>query len=125
MDFRTPAGWDTVYGPITNHLQPPTLSGLTVRVETDWYAHDTEFRYLLSPGDTLQVSATTPIGQVFFVPREEITIREATRDELLDYSREKEAFDERKATDQVTAPYGLRYSPLYQKLRKGGKAKER
>jgi hypothetical protein len=124
VDFRTPPGWDTVYGPVVNHLQPPFLSGLTVRVETDWYAHDTEFRYVLQPGDTLQVSSTIPIGQVFFVPREEITLREATSEDVAHFNRERELFDQRKASDQLTAPYGLRYSPLYQKLRKG-KTKDR
>jgi hypothetical protein len=118
-DFRTPEGWDTVYGGLNNHISPPVLSCLTVRVETDWYAHGTEFRYVLQPGDLLHVSATQPIGQVFFVPREEITLRDGSKDELAEFSRQWDDFDREKAADQVTAPYGLRYSPLYQKRRQG------
>jgi hypothetical protein len=90
-----------------------------VRVETDWYAHGTEFRYVLQPGDIFHVTATQPIGQVYFVPRDEISLREATREELAEFSRERDSFDEQKANDQLTAPYGLRYSPLYQKRRQG------
>jgi hypothetical protein len=117
VDFRTPAGWDTVYGPVANHLNPPVLPCLTVRVETDWYAHDTEFRYVLQPGDLLHVAPTLPIGQVFFVPREETALRDGTEAEFSAFCRDREAFDARKAVDQATAPYGMRYSPLYQKMR--------
>ena len=81
VDFRTPKGWDTVYGAVVNEISPPVLSCLSVRVETDWYAQGTEFRYVLQPGDMFHVTATQPIGQVFFVPREEITLREGTKEE--------------------------------------------
>jgi hypothetical protein len=118
-DFRTPKGWDTIYGAVVNEITPPVLSLLTVRVETDWHAHGTEFRYVLQPGDLFQVSATQPIGQVFFVPREEVTLRDGTQEELAEFSRERDAYDREKAADQLTAPYGIRYSPLYQKRRQG------
>ena len=95
------------------------LSCLSVRVETDWYAHGTEFRYVLQPGDMFHVTATQPIGQVFFVPREEIALRDGSQEELAEFNRERDAFDQEKAADQLTAPYGLRYSPLYQKRRQG------
>jgi hypothetical protein len=119
VDFRTPKGWDTVYGAVINEITPPTLAVLTVRVETDWYAHSTEFRYVLQPGDMFRVTATQPIGQVSFVPRDEPVLREATGEELAEFSRQQEAFEREKATDQLTAPYGLRYSPAYQKRRQG------
>jgi hypothetical protein len=117
VDFRTPEGWDTVYTAPTNQISPPMFSCLTVRIETDWYSQGTEFRYVLQPGDLLHVSATQPIGQVFFVPREEVTLREGTREERAEFSRVRDTFDQEKAADQLTAPYGLRYSPLYQKRR--------
>jgi hypothetical protein len=117
VDFRTPPGWDTVYGAVTNQISPPALQCLTVRIETDWYSQGTEFRYVLQPGDLIHVAATQPIGQVFFVPREEITLREASKSEQSEFWRQRDAFDEEKAGDQLTAPYGLRYSPLYQKRR--------
>ena len=119
VDFRTPAGWDTVYGGVSNHFSRPMLPCLTVRVETDWYAHGTEFRYVLQPGDLLHVSATQPIGQVFFVPREEITLRDGSKEEGAEFRERWDAFEKEKSGDQLTAPYGLRYSPLYQKRRQG------
>jgi hypothetical protein len=119
VDFRTPKGWDTVYSGVINEISPPTLSCLTVRVETDWYSHGTEFRYVLQPGDMLHVTPTQPIGQVFFIPRDEPTMRDATREELAEFTRQQHAFDQEKANDQLTAPYGLRYSPAYQKRRQG------
>ena len=119
VDFRTPKGWDTVYGAVVNEISPPLLSCLTVRIETDWYSQGTEFRYVLQPGDLLQVSATQPIGQVLFVPRDDVTLREGSKEELAEFCRQRDAFDQEKAADQLTAPYGLRYSPLYQKSRQG------
>ena len=117
VDFRTPEGWDTVYGGVTNHLTAPVLPCLAVRVETDWFAHGTEFRYVLQPGDMFHISATQPIGQVFFVPREEVTLRDGSKEEQAEFGRQWDAFVREKASDQMTAPYGLRYSPLYQKRR--------
>jgi hypothetical protein len=119
VDFRTPKGWDTVYAAVVNEITPPTLSVLTVRVETDWYPHSTEFRYVFQPGDMFRVTATQPIGQVFFIPREEPTLRDATKEELAEFSRQQDDFGQEKAVDQLTTPYGLRYSPAYQKRRQG------
>ena len=119
VDFRTPEGWDTVYGAVANHISPPMVPCLSVRVETDWFAHGTEFRYILSPGELFYVSATQPIGQVYFVPREEITLRDGTKEEHAQFIRQWDGFIQEKAADQLTAPYGLRYSPLYQKRRQG------
>jgi hypothetical protein len=65
------------------------------------------------------VSATQPIGQVYFVPREEITLRDGTKEEHAQFIRQWDGFIQEKAADQLTAPYGLRYSPLYQKRRQG------
>ena len=118
VDFRTPEGWDTVYGPVLNHLNPPVMPCLTVRVQTDWYAHDTEMRYLLQPGDLFHVAPTVPLGQVFFVPRTDVGLRDGSKEEFAQFCEERESFDEEKASDQLTAPYGLRYSPLYQRRRR-------
>jgi hypothetical protein len=119
VDFRTPKGWDTVYGAVVNEISPPVLQCLDVRIETDWYSQGTEFRYVLQPGDMFHVTATQPIGQVFFVPREEITLRSGTEEEIAEFNRQRDAFEQEKAADQLTAPYGLRYSPLYQKRKQG------
>ncbi len=117
VDFRTPTGWDTLYCGVINQIAPPLFAGLTVRVETDWYAHGTEFRYVLQPGDVLNVTATQPIGQVLFVPRDEVNLRDASKEDIAEFNQRRDSFDAEKAADQLTAPYGLRYSPLYQKRR--------
>ena len=50
-NFKTPPGWDTVYTPILNMIERPLAPMLSVRVETDWYTHETEFRYVLQHPD--------------------------------------------------------------------------
>jgi hypothetical protein len=117
FDFRTPEGWDTVYCAVANQTSPPVPSCLTVRIETDWYSQGTEFRYVLQAGELFHVTASEPIGQVFFVPRDEITLREGSKEDLAEFWRQNDAFNQEKAADQLAAPYGLRYSPLYQKRR--------
>ncbi len=115
VDFRTPDGWDTVYTAVLNEPQPPHVPALTVRVQTDWYAHNTEFRYVLQPGDVISASGTAPVGQVFFVPREEVRLRDASETDLIEFRGAQRRYWEEKAGDQMTAPYGLRYSPHYRK----------
>ena len=66
-NFKTPDGWDTVYTPVLNMVDRPIAPMLIVRVETVWYAHQTEFRYVLQPGEGLPGSHNLPIGQVHFV----------------------------------------------------------
>src|SRR5215831_14908741 len=48
-NFQTPQGWDTVYTPVFNLIERPVAPMLVIRVETDWYVHDSEFRYVLQP----------------------------------------------------------------------------
>jgi hypothetical protein len=112
-NFLTPPGWDTVYTPIFNMIERPIAPMLVVRVETDWYPHDTEFRYVLQPGEAIPGSHTLPIGQVFFVPREPITLRDCTEAEVADLKRLKEEFLREKGAQTLTTPYGLQYSPHY------------
>ncbi len=81
-NFQTPQGWDTVYTPVFNMIERPVAPMLVIRVETDWYVHDSEFRYVLQPGETISASHSMPIGQVIFVPREEITFRDGTKEEI-------------------------------------------
>ena len=114
-NFRTPAGWDTVYTPVFNSIERPAPPMLVVRVETDWYLHETEFRYVLQPGEGISSQRTMPIGQVFFVPREEMTLSECTSEELAAMRRADDEFSRGKAAAQVTTPYGIPYSPHYLK----------
>jgi len=112
-NFQTPAGWDTVYTAVLNMIERPTAPVLVVRVETDWYAHETEFRYVLQPGEGITATHSMPIGQVFFVPREEITLRDCTEDERQAIDKSAEAFSREKAALKMTTAYGMPYSPHY------------
>jgi hypothetical protein len=112
-NFQTPAGWDTVYAPLFNILERPIAPALVVRVETDWYAHNTEFRYVLQPGEGIPGTHYAPIGQVFFVPREEITMRDCTPEEIAALEKSAEEFFLEKAATKIATPTGLQYSPHY------------
>jgi hypothetical protein len=112
-NFQTPPGWDTVYTAVLNMIERPSAPVLVVRVETDWYAHETEFRYVLQPGEGISATYSMPIGQVFFVPREEITLRDCTEEELQAINQSAETFAREKAGFKLTTGYGLQYSPHY------------
>jgi hypothetical protein len=112
-NFQTPHGWDTVYVPILNMIERPVAPMLVVRVETDWYAHETEFRYVLQPGEGMTLSHSVPIGQVFFVPREEITMRDCTTAEIEAIHASQAEFNQQKAAAAQKTSYGLTYSPHY------------
>jgi SEC-C motif len=112
-NFQTPPGWDTVYTPIFNMIERPIAPMMVIRVQTDWYVHDTEFRYVLQPGETISASHSLPIGQVFFVPREEVTLRDGTEAEIAARQQASETFYNEKAASKVKTPYGLEYSPHY------------
>jgi hypothetical protein len=112
-NFRTPPGWDTIYTPVFNAIERPVSPMLVVRVETDWYAHDSEFRYVLQPGESIAGAASLPIGQVLFVPRDEITLTECSTDELEAIAQSRETFVREKAAQTKDSAYGLPYSPHY------------
>jgi hypothetical protein len=112
-NFQTPEGWDTVYTPIFNMIERPVAPMLIVRVETDWFAHATEFRYVLQPGEGMSLSHTLPIGQVLFVPREEVTLVPSTAAEHEAFQTSVSAFFQEKAAHKTTTAYGLQYSPHY------------
>ena len=112
-NFQTPAGWDTVYTPIFNMIERPQAPMLVVRVETDWYAHETEFRYVMQAGEGLTIAHAIPIGQVFFVPREDIALRDGTSEEMEAFKRAQAEFNTHKAAAAQTTSFGLTYSPHY------------
>jgi hypothetical protein len=86
---------------------------LVVRVETDWYAHETEFRYVLQAGEGMSVDHSIPIGQVMFVPREDVNLRAGTEAEIKAFEESKQEFGRHKAAATQTTSYGLAYSPHY------------
>jgi len=98
---------------VSNMIERPTAPALIVRVETDWYAHETEFRYVVQPGEGISATHSMPIGQVFFVPREEITLRDCTAEEVQALNESAEKFSRDKAAATMTTSYGLSYSPHY------------
>jgi hypothetical protein len=112
-NFQTPPGWDTLYTPIFNLTERPIAPMLVVRVETDWYVHDSEFRYVLQPGEAISASHGMPIGQVLFVPREDVTFRDGTEVEAAARQQANRTFFEHKSGTTLTTPYGLEYSPHY------------
>jgi len=112
-NFQTTEGWDTVYTPIFNMIERPVAPMLIVRVETDWYAHETEFRYVLQPGEGISGQHSMPIGQVMFVPREEVTLRDCTDDEVRAIRESQVHFAQQKAAHKMTTAYGMTYSPHY------------
>ncbi|HEV3057670.1 MAG TPA: hypothetical protein VGY48_05450 [Vicinamibacterales bacterium] len=112
-NFQTPTGWDTVYTPIFNNIERPIAPMLIVRVETDWYSHETEFRYVLQPGESISAAHSLPIGQAFFVPREDITFRDCNEEELEAIKQSAATFSDKKAADTLTTAYGMKYSPHY------------
>ena len=112
-NFQTPPGWDTVYTPIFNMIERPVAPMLIVRVETDWYTHESEFRYVLQAGEGITVEPSLPIGQVLFVPREQITMRACTSEELKAIEESRQEFIRQKAAAAQKTSYGLTYSPHY------------
>lgn len=112
-NFKTPPGWDTVYTPIFNMVERPVVPMMVIRVETDWYAHESEFRYILQPGQTMSVHRNLPIGQAVFMPREQVTLRDCNEEELAAIRTSTEEFQHAKASNQLTTSYGLTYSPHY------------
>jgi len=47
------------------------------------------------------------------VPREEISLRDCTSEELEAIRLSKVEFAQQKAAQKITTPYGLQYSPHY------------
>ena len=113
FDFVTAEGWDTVYLGVVNETARPQIPVLTARIETDWYPQNTEFRYVMQPGDVLVASGGAPIGQVLFVPREAVSLAPASEEDVRSFvSRQEEYWTGRTAKER-TAPYGALISHHY------------
>jgi hypothetical protein len=121
FNFQTADGWDTVYSAVLNNIERPLAPALVVRIETDWYAHETEFRYVLQPGEAIAGAHNMPVGQVFFVPRETVSVRDCTADELAAIRESKRAFAQAKSAVTLPTPHGLQYSPHYARQSKSRK----
>ncbi|MBM3140560.1 MAG: hypothetical protein FJZ92_10280 [Chloroflexi bacterium] len=117
-DFVTPEGWDTIYLGVLNEQQRPHVPTLTARVETDWYAQNTEFRYVLAPGDVLSAAGSAPVGQVLFVPREEMELHAASEEEVARFQEAGRRYWAERATKQRVTNFGALYTYHYRELQK-------
>ncbi len=120
-NFQTPEGWDTIFGPVLNMIERPIAPMMVIRVETDWFPHESEFRYVLQPGEGLPGTHSMPIGQIFFVKREEVVLKDCNEEELEAIRASKKEFFHEKAALRRTSAYGLEYSPLYARRSRGDK----
>ncbi|MEX1022808.1 MAG: hypothetical protein WD058_06645 [Dehalococcoidia bacterium] len=118
FDFVTPEGWDTLYVGLLNEVQRPTVPTLTARVETDWYAQPTEFRYVLQPGDVLSASGEAPIGQVLFVPRTEVTLRHGEPSDAAAFGERQRAYWTERSAQERATNFGATYSYHYRDIQK-------
>ena len=79
--------------------------------------------YVLQPGEGISGSHSMPIGQVFFVPREEITLRDCSDQELEEIRQSADRFSREKAAVKLTSAYGMPYSPQYSRQSRAEKSK--
>jgi hypothetical protein len=123
-DFITPSGWDTFYTGILNELTPPHVPVMTARIETDWYSQATEFRHVLDVGQTLSVAGTSPIGQVIFVPREDITLIDATEAGTAGFTNAQRQYWSERADKEHATNFGTLYTYHYRDLQKKHRGNE-
>ena len=76
----------------------------------------------MEPGEGISGQHTLPIGQVFFVPREDIVARDCTKEEIEQLKASRQEFLHHKSGDRLTTPYGYTYSPHY--LKKSRESRE-
>ncbi len=117
-DFVTPEGWDTLYTGILNRTDRPSLPVLTARIETDWYTQPTEFRYVMQPGEILSANGQSPVGQVLFVPRESVRLREGTEADREAFIGRQQAYWAERATKERATNFGTLYSYHYRDIQK-------
>ena len=118
-DFVTPGGWDTVYTGVLNDTHRPHVPVLTARVETDWYAQPTEFRYVLQPGEALSIRGQAPVGQVFFVPREPVTLADGSPADAEAFRGRLETYWSARTAKERAMPYGSTFSHHYRDVQRG------
>jgi len=105
-DFITPPGWDKIYTGMVNDLNRPHVPVMTVQVQTDWFTHPTEFRYVLQPGEAVSASGYAPIGQVFFIPRTELSVELASDEEQQKFVKDLDEYWGRKPELEQHTKYG-------------------
>jgi hypothetical protein len=61
----------------------------------------------------MSLSHALPIGQVVFVPREDVVLRDGSDEERAAFHATMDEFSAGKAASRQTTPYGLPVSPHY------------
>jgi hypothetical protein len=117
-DFATPEGWDTFYMGVTNELAPPHVPVMTARIETDWYSQATEFRHVLAVGQTLSVAGTSPIGQVIFIPRDDVMLIDSTEVDATRFTESQQQYWHERAGKEKATNFGTLYTYHYRDLQK-------
>ena len=123
-DFVTPEGWDTVFTAVFNELPRPIVPVMTTRVETDSPAEQSAFWYALAPGSVLSMVGGGPIGQVFFVPREEVRIVDASNAEEERFADVQRRYWAERATKEKTTNYGATFTYQYRDHQKAHRTDE-
>ena len=70
-------------------------------------------RYVLQRGEGIPGARSRPIGQVFFVPREEVELTDSSPAEIAALKENLDTFAREKAAKRRPLPFGLEYSPHY------------
>ncbi len=117
-DFVTEEGWDTLYVGVLNEPQQPVLPVLAARVETDWYAQSTEFRYVLQRGDVVSVAGDAPIGQVLFVQREPVELVEGNDADRERFAEAQQRYWQERHSKDRTTNFGTTYSHHYRDIQR-------
>lgn len=121
--FVTPAGVDTVFTAIFNDLLRPVVPVMTTRVQTDEAAADTVLWHALEPGQGISIRGDAPVGQAFFLPREEVRIVEGSPLEEQRFVDRQAAYWADRAGKEKTTHYGATFTYHYrdhQKARRDG-----
>jgi hypothetical protein len=123
-DFVTPDGWDTIFTAVFNELPRPIVPVMTTRVETDSPPQESAFWYVLKPGAVLSMVGGGPIGQVFFVPREEVRIEDGSPEEEERFTDVQRRYWAERATKEKTTNYGATFTYQYRDHQKAHRTDE-
>ncbi len=99
---------------VLNQAQPPSLRALTARVETDWYAFETECSaYVLEVGAIVSGSGRVPVGQAFVAPRREDRLHRTDQDEVDAFRSSQRSLTRMKLAVRAENALGLEYDIVY------------
>ncbi|HJM88839.1 MAG TPA: hypothetical protein QF624_04325 [Dehalococcoidia bacterium] len=121
-NFITEDGWDCVYTAVFNEIARPAVPSMVTRIETDRVAHETTFHIALHRGEVMSAAGGGPIGQVFFIPREEVLIADGSPDEEQRFATVQREYWDERATKEKTTNYGATFTYQYRDHQKARRA---